>query len=50
MIIKNANVFTSDHRFVQGDVTVTGDRFSVVLEKADGDGQVFDASGFYMFS
>ena len=32
MIIKNANVFTSDHRFVQGDVTVTGDRFSVVLE------------------
>ena len=35
MIIKNANVFTSDHRFVQGDVTVTGDRFSVVLEKAD---------------
>ena len=48
MIIKNANVFTSDHRFVQGDVTVTGDRFSVVLEKADGDGQVVDAAGLYM--
>ena len=48
MIIKNANVFTSDHRFVQGDVTVTGDRFSVVLEKSDGDGQVVDAAGLYM--
>ena len=37
MIIKNADIFTPDHRFVQGDVAVTGDRFSTVLEKADGD-------------
>ena len=45
MIIKNADIFTPDHRFVQGDVAVTGDRFSTVLEKADGDGQVVDAAG-----
>ena len=48
MIIKNADIFTPDHRFVQGDVAVTGDRFSTVLEKADGDGQVVDAAGLYM--
>lgn len=48
MIIKNADIFTPDHRFVQGDVAVTGDRFSTVLEKADCDEQVVDAAGLYM--
>ena len=48
MIIKNADIFTPDHRFVQGDVAVTGDRFSTVLEEADGDEQVVDAAGLYM--
>ena len=40
MIIKNADIFTPDHRFVQGDVAITGDRFSTVLEETDGDGPV----------
>ena len=48
MIIKNADIFTPDHRFVQGDVAITGDRFSTVLEETDGDGQVVDAAGLYM--
>lgn len=45
MIIKNANIYTEDHRFLKGTVAVENGRF---VSNAEADGRSVDAEGFYM--
>ena len=45
MIIKNVKVYTEDKKFIPGEVSVSGGRFSADL--AD-DGEVLDGEGCYM--
>ena len=48
MIIKNANVFTEEHRFVKGDAAVADGRFADPSDWKEENGQVLDAEGLYM--
>ena len=48
MIIKNANVFTAEHRFAKGDAAVADGRFADPSDWKEENGQVLDAEGLYM--
>ena len=48
MIIKNANIFTAEHRFVKGDAAVADGRFADPSDWKEEDGKVLDAEGLYM--
>ncbi len=48
MIIKNANIYTEDHRFVKGTVTVANSRFVSDAEEDKADSWNVDAEGLYM--
>ena len=48
MIIKNANVFTEEHRFVKGDAAVADGRFADPSDWKEENGKVLDAEGLYM--
>ena len=48
MIIKNANIFTAEHRFVKGDAAVADGRFADPSDWKEENGQVLDAEGLYM--
>lgn len=48
MIIKDANVFTQENKFVKGNVAIENGRFLHVLEEADEDDEIVDAAGLIM--
>lgn len=48
MIIKNANIYTEDHRFLKGTVAVENGRFVSNAEADETDGRSVDAEGLYM--
>ena len=48
MIIKNANIFTAEHRFAKGDAAVADGRFADPSDWKEENGQVLDAEGLYM--
>ena len=48
MIIKDANVFTQENKFVKGNVAIENGRFIHVLEEADEDDEIVDAAGLIM--
>lgn len=48
MIIKNANIFTAEHKFVKGDAVVADGRFADPSDWKEENGQVLDAEGLYM--
>lgn len=48
MIIKDANVFTQENKFVKGNVAIENGRFIHVLEEADEDDETVDAAGLIM--
>ena len=48
MIIKNANIFTAEHKFVKGDAAVADGRFADPSDWKEEDGKVLDAEGLYM--
>lgn len=48
MIIKNANIFTQDNRFVKGSVVVENGRFVSIAEQPEHTGEVIEAKGLYM--
>lgn len=48
MIIKNASIYTEDHRFIKGTVAVENGRFVSSAEADDTDSQRVDAEGLYM--
>ena len=48
MIIKNANIFTEEHKFVKGDAAVADGRFADPSGWKEENGQVLDAEGLYM--
>ncbi len=48
MIIKDANIFTQDNRFVKGSVVVENGRFVSIAEQPEHAGEVIEAKGLYM--
>lgn len=48
MIIKNANIFTQDNRFVKGSIVVENGRFVSISEQSEYTGKVIEAEGLYM--
>ena len=51
MIIKDANIFTQDNRFVKGSVVVENGRFVSIAEQPEHAGEVMEvieAKGLYM--
>lgn len=48
MIIKDANIFTQDNRFVKGSVVVENGRFVSIAEQPEHTGEVMEAKGLYM--
>ena len=48
MIIKDANIFTQDNRFVKGSVVVENGRFVSIAEQPEYAGEVIEAKGLYM--
>ena len=48
MIIKDANVFTQENKFVKVNVAIENGRFLHVLEEADEDDEIVDTAGLIM--
>lgn len=48
MIIKDANIFTQDNRFVKGSVVVENGRFVSIAEQPEYAGEVIEAKNLYM--
>ena len=48
MIIKDANIFTQDNRFVKGSVVVENGRFVSIAEQPEHAEEVIEAKGLYM--
>lgn len=48
MIIKDANIFTQDNRFVKGSVVVENGRFVNIAEQPEHTGEVIEAKGLYI--
>ncbi len=48
MIIRNADIYTEDHRFLKGTVAVENGRFISNAEADETDSRSVDAEGFYM--
>ena len=48
MIIKDANIFTQDNRFVKGSVVVENGRFVSIAEQPEHAGEVIEAKNLYM--
>ena len=48
IIIKDANVFTQENKFVKGNVAIENGRFLHVLEEADEDDEIVDTAGLIM--
>ena len=48
MRIRNANIYTEEHRFVRGDATVENGRFVSCTGDPAGEEAVVDAEGMYL--